>query len=86
MYFVIEIFTENFPLNDTIIKDEDKLKLVLNNINIIYKQIKKNEISPNTDYLYNNIDASNLQKSIAILEKMNSINEDFIPRSENAEI
>lgn len=85
MYFVIEILTENFPLNDTIIKDEDKIKTVLNNINIIYKQIKKNEISPNTDYLYNNIDASNLQRSIAILEKMNSINEDFIPRTNESE-
>lgn len=85
MYFVIEILTENFPLNDTIIKDKQKIKVVMDNINIIYKQIKKNEHSPNTDYLYNNLDTSNLQQSIAKLETMNTFSEDFIPRLETKE-
>ena len=80
MYFVIEILTEKFPLNDTIIKDKEKIQIVLNNINIIYKQIKKNEHSPNTEYLYNNVDASNLQQSICKLETMQKFSEDFIPR------
>ena len=80
MYFVIEIFTENFPLNDKIIKDKEKIQIVIDNINIIYKQIKKNEHSPNTEYLYNNLNASNLQQSIIKLERMNTISEEFIPR------
>ena len=83
MYFVIEIFTEQFPLDDKIIKDKEKIQVVINNINIIYKQIKKNEHSPNTEYLYNNLNSSNLQQSIAKLEQMNSITEDIIPRLEN---
>ena len=80
MYFVIEIFTENFPLNDKIIKDKEKIQVVMDNINIIYKQIKKNEHSPNTEYLYNNLNTSNLQQSIIKLERMNAISEEFIPR------
>ena len=80
MYFVIEIFTEQFPLDDKIIKDKEKIQVVVDNINIIYKQIKKNEHSPKTEYLYNNLNSSNLQQSIAKLEQMNSISEDFIPR------
>lgn len=80
MYFVIEIFTEQFPLDDTIIKDKEKIQSVMDNINIIYKQIKKNEHSPNTEYLYNNLNASNLQQSIIKLERMNAISEEFIPR------
>jgi len=83
MYFVIEIFTEMFPLNDKIIKDKEKIQIVMDNINVVYKQIKKNEHSPNTEYLYNNLNASNLQQSIAKLEKMNAFSEEFIPRLES---
>ena len=86
MYFVIEIFTEQIPLDDTIIKNKDKIQNVINNIKIIYKQIKKNEISPNTDYLYKNLDSSNLNKTIAILETMNAITSDFTPRIEQDSI
>jgi len=82
MYFVIELFTENFQFNEKIVKDKEKIQNVIDNINIIYKQIKKNEHSPNTEYLYNNLNASNLQQSIAKLEKMNAISEEFIPRLE----
>jgi hypothetical protein len=80
MYFVIELLTETFPVNDKIINDIFKIQLIFSNINVIYKQIKQNEHSPNTDYLYNNLNASNLQQSIAKLETMNNFSEGFIPR------
>jgi hypothetical protein len=80
MYFVIELFTEPFSLNEEIIKDKSKLQVITNNINKIYKQIKENEHSPGTDYLYHNMKSSNLEKTIAKLEKMNSLGEEYIPR------
>ena len=82
MYFVIEIFTEPFSTDEDIVKDKNKILVISQNINKIYKQIKKNEHSPGTDYLYKNIYASNLEKTIAKLETMNSLGAEYIPRLE----
>jgi hypothetical protein len=79
MYFVIEIFTEPYTLEE-IVKDKNKITTISQNINKIYKQIKKNEHSPGTDYLYQNVHASNLEKTIAKLETMNSLGAEYIPR------
>ena len=64
------------------IKEKNKIIVIQQNINKIYKQIKKNEHSPGTDYLYKNINASNLEKTIAKLETMNSLGAEYIPRLE----
>jgi len=80
MYFVIEVFTEPFSIDEEIVKDKNKIIVITQNINKIYKQIKKNEHSPGTDYLYNNVKATNLEKTIAKLETMNNLGDNFIPR------
>jgi hypothetical protein len=80
MYFIIEVLTEPFSTEDEIVKDKEKIKIITKNINKIYKQIKKNEHSPGTDYLYQNVSASNFEKTIAKLESLNSLGEDYIPR------
>ena len=82
MYFVIEVFTEPYSLEEDIAKDKDKILCIIQNINKIYKQIKKNEHSPGTDYLYQNVKATNLEKTIAKLETMNNFGIDFVPRTE----
>ena len=53
---------------------------VTNNIDNIYNQIKKNELSPNTDYLFNNVNANNIEKTISKLKMIQSIT---IPNIEN---
>ena len=80
MYFVIEVFTEPYSLEEEIVRDKTKIITITQNINKIYKQIKKNEHSPGTDYLYQNTKASNLEKTIEKLEMMNSLGEEYIPR------
>jgi hypothetical protein len=80
MYFVIEIFTEPHSLEEEIVKDKEKVLTIVKNINKIYKQIKKNEHSPGTDYLYQNMKATNLEKTIAKLETMNNLGAEYIPR------
>ena len=67
-------------MDEEIDKDKTKILLITQNINKIYKQIKKNEHSPGTDYLYQNVKSSNLEKTIAKLETMNNLGAEYIPR------
>jgi hypothetical protein len=82
IYFAIYLLTENIYITqDTIVENKEKVELIKKQINNIYKQVKKNEQSPNTDYLFKNIKNNNLDKSIQKLEKLNTFSQSFIPRS-----
>jgi len=82
LYFVVSLLCENVLLEEEIIREKQKevVTNVLKNIDIVYKQIKKNEEAPGTDYLFKDVQAFNLEKTIEKLEKMNSFGETFIPR------
>jgi hypothetical protein len=45
----------------------------MSKIDNIYKDIKKNEVSPKTDYLFTNLNKSNIEKTIEKIELINSL-------------
>jgi hypothetical protein len=82
LYFAISLLCENIISNEEIIRpaQQEMVGNILKKIDLVYKQIKKNEESTGTDYLFKDIKASNLEKTIEKLEKMNTFGENFIPR------
>ena len=82
LYFIVSMFCENINVSDDIIRESQKevIGVVIDKIDIIYKQIKQNEVSPETDYLFKDLKQSNLEKTIQKLETMNTFGETFIPR------
>ena len=66
------------------IRDSAAVSRITTKINTIYKQVKKHEIAPDTDYLFDSLrknEKSNLEKSLEKMEAMNKFNSGFIPRT-----
>ena len=82
LYFAVELLTETVPTNIELITNKEIVQNVTEKINQVYKQIKKNEESPNTDYLFSNLESqNNLENSVKKMEMLKSM--DFIPRNNN---
>jgi hypothetical protein len=82
IYNTVVFITNAIDMNIKIYTEENKILNIKNKINMLYKQIKKNEVKPNTDYLFNNsiTQRGNLEKTIEKLEKVGSLNT-IIPRN-----
>lgn len=82
MYFAISILCEKFELEKEIIRHSqiDLVNRIKQNINMVYGQIKKNEESTGTEYLFMGLKSSNLESTIKKLDAMNSFGETFVPR------
>ena len=81
IYYGIQLLTEPLDNSIKLITNEGLITQVQSKINVIYKQIKKNEVKPDTDYLFNNSftgGEKNLENTIKKLDKMNNIM--YIPR------
>jgi hypothetical protein len=75
LYFAISLITESYSTDKDIIapQNKDVIEVVTQKINSVYKQIKKNEIAPATDYLMHNVNRSDLEKTIEKIEKLNNL-------------
>jgi hypothetical protein len=74
LYFAVAILTEPVPINIDLTPNKEIVQNVVSKINSIYKQIKKNEESPNTEYLFANVEKKNtFEKSMKQMELVNSI-------------
>jgi hypothetical protein len=82
LYFAVSILCENISSTEEIIRttQQENVGNILKKIDLIYGQIKKNEETPGTDYLFKDVKTYNLEKTIEKLEKMNSFGETFVPR------
>lgn len=68
MYFAFALLIEHNPINSAIITYPEKIEAIVSKIDNIYKDIKKNEISPKTDYLFTNLNKSNIEKTMEKIE------------------
>lgn len=64
LYSAVSMMTEHVVRDIEIISNKDIVHSVVENINTIYKEIKKNEETPPTDYLYHGLE-NEKKKSIA---------------------
>jgi hypothetical protein len=82
LYFAVALLTEPVPTNIELITNKQIVQNVVEKIDEIYKQIKKNEESPNMEYLFSNVQKNNnFEKSVKKLELLQAM--DVIPRNES---
>lgn len=75
IYFAISLLTDNVNLDVNIIENKITVDNITKKINLLYKEIKKNEKAPVDDYLFSGVvERTNLDRTIEKLEAMNGIN------------
>jgi len=74
LYFAISLLTDKFESNIDIIENKSNLDNITKKINIIYREIKKNEQAPVTDYLFMGVEKSNREKTFEKLELLHNMN------------
>jgi hypothetical protein len=72
IYYAFALLIENINFTIAIITKQEETEAILLKINAIYKEIKKNAESPKTDYLFNNLNKSNLEKTMEKMELMSN--------------
>jgi hypothetical protein len=80
IYFAVALLTEPFEKKIPLLNNKKIIEKVTSKIDVIYKQIKKNEVTPDTDYLFKGFNSGNLEKTISKLEKMSSLT-NMVPRN-----
>jgi len=79
LYYAVALLTEPVPTGIELISNKEVIQNVVSKIHEVYKQIKKSEEAPNTDYLFSGLDQrNNLEESVKRMEMLQ--NADFANR------
>jgi hypothetical protein len=74
LYYAVALVTEPVPAGIELVSNKAVVQSVIEKIDEVYKQIKKNEENPNMDYLYSNMDKqNNAEKTFKKLEMIENI-------------
>ena len=73
LYNAVALLVEPVDFNVDILNNKSAIENIVKKINMVYKDVKKNQVAPETDYLFNGVSKSNIDKTIERLEKMNSL-------------
>ena len=74
LYYAVAIVTEPVPITIELVSNKAVVQSVIDKIDEVYKQIKKNEENPNMDYLYSNMDKqNNAEKTFKKLEMIENL-------------
>lgn len=73
IYFAVNILTEVVDFKTDIMGNKAQVDAIMKKIGLVYKDVKKNEVSIGDDYLFLGVERSNLDKTIERLEKMNEL-------------
>ena len=78
LYYAISVVTEPFIRDIQMIQNKGLVENTIQQIATVYKQIKKSEVAPQTDYLFHGLhDPNNTQKS---LNKINTVFGNSFPK------
>jgi hypothetical protein len=75
LYFAVALLTETVPNNIELMPNKAMVQNIVDKINIIYAQLQKNAVAPNTDYLFSGIqdDKDAFDRSMKKMELVNSM-------------
>jgi hypothetical protein len=76
LYYAIGLLTEaSVSLHADMMPDRALLETVVNQIDQVYRQIKKNEIAPETNYLFTGVQESSAKTNDRILQQLDILNQ-----------
>ena len=73
IYFAIALICEPVDYTTEIIKNKDLVEKTVKKIDYVYRDVKKNEIAPATNYLFTGVEKSNLDNTLKRLKVMDSL-------------
>lgn len=73
IYFAVALLCEPVDYSVDIVHNKTVVENIVKKIDSVYRDVKKNEIAPATNYLFNGVTKSSIDKTIERLQKMNSI-------------